>query len=126
MPPTNARSRRFLSMRTFAGAVFLATACANRSPTDRTGPPVSDAGVLPDGGSQGDAGPGDGGGLPTVGVLSATYPTAGAPFEAIATSTGAVFVSVSESSAVGVQLFEPFNGGLKATCVNALPSSLVA
>jgi DNA-binding beta-propeller fold protein YncE len=80
---------------------------------------------MSDGGT-GDAGAGDGGSLPMVSTHSETYATAGAPFEAIASSSGEVFVSVSGTSAVGVQVFEPSDGGLAAKCVNALPSPLVA
>lgn len=57
------------------------------------------------------------------------YSTAGQPFEAAVSSSGAVFVSVNADgtagSATGVQVFTPSNGTLQPTCVNALPSSLL-
>ncbi|HEV2618441.1 MAG TPA: hypothetical protein VGU23_00715 [Acidobacteriaceae bacterium] len=64
-------------------------------------------------------------GLPIVTATSATYPTAGAPYEAVALSGGAVLVSVSGAQ-TGVQVFSPSAGGLTPTCVNTLPSSLLS
>ena len=57
---------------------------------------------------------------PTVTASSVTYPTMGAPFQAIVSSTGTVFVGVPS----GIQVFTPGSGGLTASCVNALGSSL--
>jgi DNA-binding beta-propeller fold protein YncE len=59
---------------------------------------------------------------PTVTAKSVTYPTTGAPFEAVASSSGTVFVGVSG----GIQIFSPGNGLLTPTCVNTLPSSLLS
>jgi DNA-binding beta-propeller fold protein YncE len=61
-------------------------------------------------------------GTPTVTATYVTYPTAGAPFEALATNNGIVFVAVSG----GVQVFSPSGGVLTPTCTNALPSSLLS
>jgi len=59
---------------------------------------------------------------PMVTAKSVTYPTTGAPFEAVVSSSGVVFVGVSG----GIQIFSPSNGTLTPTCVNALPSSLLS
>lgn len=64
-------------------------------------------------------------------VKSTTYNTQGAPFEAISSSAGTVFVSVNANSALGsetgVQVFMPNgNGGLQASCVNSLPATLLS
>lgn len=63
-------------------------------------------------------------GAPTVTAKSTSYSTQGAPFEAIASSAGAVFVSVNDGSDTGVQVFVP-NGssGLQSSCVNPLPAT---
>ena len=61
-------------------------------------------------------------GTPTVTATYVTYPTSGAPFQAMVSPTGTVFVSVS----AGVQVFSPNNGALTSTCVNTLPSSLLS
>jgi hypothetical protein len=59
-------------------------------------------------------------GTPTVTATYVTYPTSG--FQAMASPSGAVYVSVS----AGVQVFSPNNGALTSTCVDALPSSLLS
>jgi len=61
---------------------------------------------------------------PTVTATYATYPTDGAPFQAVASSNGLVFVGVSGSQP-GVQVFSPQNGVLAPTCLNVLSSSLI-
>ena len=58
---------------------------------------------------------------PSVTATSVTYPTVDAPFQAIVSSSGNVYVGVSGS---GVQVFGPGAGGLTPLCVNALPSSV--
>jgi len=60
-----------------------------------------------------------------------SYPTLGSPYQALPSSSGAVFVSVtadgSAGSETGVQVFTPATGGvLQSSCVNQLPTSLVA
>ena len=60
--------------------------------------------------------------VPTVTATSVTYPTLGAPFQAVASNNGTVFVA----EANGVQVFSPSGSGLTAACVNALPTSLLA
>ena len=60
--------------------------------------------------------------VPTVSATSVTYPTLGAPFQAVASNNGTVFVA----EANGVQVFSPSGSGLTAACVNALPTSLLA
>jgi hypothetical protein len=73
--------------------------------------------------------PGSPGLTPTVTATSTTYNTAGAPFEALASSSGDVFVAVTADgtagSMTGVQIFVPASGGLQSSCVNALPTSLL-
>jgi hypothetical protein len=64
-------------------------------------------------------------GLPTVTATTATYATVGAPYEAVALSSGDVLVSVSGSQA-GIQVFSPNAGGLTPACVNPLPPSLLS
>ena len=59
---------------------------------------------------------------PTVTTSSITYPTVSAPFQAVVTGAGTVFVSVSGA---GIQVFSPGAGGLTSTCVNPLPSALL-
>jgi DNA-binding beta-propeller fold protein YncE len=61
-------------------------------------------------------------GTPTVSATSVTYPTSGAPFQAVVSGAGTVFVAV----AGGVQVFLPGSGGLTASCVNPLPSALLS
>jgi len=67
---------------------------------------------------------------PTVTVASTTYATLGAPFEAVVSCSGTVFVSVNDDgtpgSKTGVQVFTPAGGGLQPTCVNELPSDGLA
>jgi hypothetical protein len=58
---------------------------------------------------------------PTVTTSSVTYPTAGAPFQAIVDSAGTVFVGILD----GIQVFSPGNGGLTSTCTNSLSSMLL-
>jgi hypothetical protein len=66
---------------------------------------------------------------PTVTATSATDPTLGAPFDAVASSSGDVFVSVTADgtpgSATGVQVFQLVGGGLASSCVEALPAPLL-
>lgn len=66
---------------------------------------------------------------PTVTTTSTTYPTLGAPFDAVASGSGDVFVSVTADatpgSATGVQVFVPAGGELVSSCVEALPASLL-
>src|SRR5580693_5754109 len=87
---------RTVLMRGLFSAAFLALACGGHPSTGTGGTPKGDAGVLGDAGTpSGDAGVrSDAGTPPIVGTDSRTYPTAGAPFEAIAASNGEVFVSV--------------------------------
>jgi DNA-binding beta-propeller fold protein YncE len=68
---------------------------------------------------------------PTVTATSTTYSTLGAPYEAVSSSSGAVFVSVtadgSAGSETGVQVFTTAaGGGLQSSCVDELPASLLA
>jgi len=81
------------------------------------------------GGSSGGAPPPPPPTLPTVTTTSATYPTLGAPFDAVASSSGNVFVSVTADatpgSATGVEVFQPAGSGLASSCVEALPASLL-
>jgi DNA-binding beta-propeller fold protein YncE len=67
--------------------------------------------------------------IPEVTVSSSTYTTAGHPWQALVSSTGTVFVSVTADhtpgSATGVQVFVPASGSLQSSCVNELPSSLL-
>ena len=62
----------------------------------------------------------------SVTASSVTYPTMGAPFEALARPNGTVLVGVPS----GIQVFTPPTGQvvgpLTATCVDTLPSSLTA
>jgi len=58
---------------------------------------------------------------PSVTTSYVTYPTAGAPFQAIVDSAGTVFVGIPS----GVQVFTPGAGGLTATCVDSLGSALL-
>jgi hypothetical protein len=58
---------------------------------------------------------------PTVTASSVTYPTAGAPFQAIVDSAGTVFVAIPN----GIQVFTPANGGLTSACTNSLSSTLL-
>ena len=60
--------------------------------------------------------------VPTVTATSVTYPTLGAPFQAVASNNGTVFVAEAD----GVQVFSPNGSGLTAACVNALPKSLLS
>lgn len=60
--------------------------------------------------------------VPTVTATSVTYPTLGAPFQAVASNNGTVFVAEAD----GVQVFSPSGSGLTAACMNALPTSLLA
>lgn len=66
---------------------------------------------------------------PIVTSTFATFTTAGKPFEAVVSSSGTVFVSVTadgtSGSATGVQVFVSENGTLKSSCANALPASLL-
>jgi DNA-binding beta-propeller fold protein YncE len=67
--------------------------------------------------------------VPIVVTGSTTYATAGFPFSALVSRSGAVLVSVTADgkagSATGVQVFEPGPaGGWVPSCLNALPSSL--
>jgi DNA-binding beta-propeller fold protein YncE len=59
-------------------------------------------------------------GAPAVTASSVMYSTPGAPFQAVVSSAGTVFVTVPS----GVQVFSPGSGGLVASCLNALPSGL--
>jgi DNA-binding beta-propeller fold protein YncE len=114
---------RFFSLDRFMRTGFVVGACAlcvlqgcsngagSTSPPTSPTPPTSPQG-------------------PTVTAISATYSTQGAPFEAVATSTGDVFVSVtadgSAGSETGVQVFTPAMGGaLQSSCVNELPVPLL-
>jgi DNA-binding beta-propeller fold protein YncE len=70
-------------------------------------------------------------GAPTLTATPASYPTLGAPFEAVASSSGVVFVSTNANatsgSETGIQVFTPAGGGkLQPSCVNGLPSSLLS
>jgi DNA-binding beta-propeller fold protein YncE len=58
----------------------------------------------------------------TVAASAVTYPTNGAPFQAIVSPSGTVFVGVSN----GVQVFTPSGGGLTSSCTNALSSTLLS
>jgi hypothetical protein len=58
---------------------------------------------------------------PSVTTSYVTYPTSGAPFQAIVDGAGTVFVGIAN----GVQVFTPGAGGLTATCVNSLGSALL-
>ncbi len=58
---------------------------------------------------------------PSVTTSYVTYPTAGAPFQAIVDSAGTVFVGIPS----GVQVFTPGAGGLTSVCVNSLSSTLL-
>ena len=60
--------------------------------------------------------------VPTVTATSVTYPTLGAPFQAVASNNGTVFVAEAD----GVQVFSSNGSGLTAACVNALPKSLLS
>jgi hypothetical protein len=66
---------------------------------------------------------------PKVTVSSTTYATAGHPWEAVVSSSGTVFISLTADltagSATGVQVFVPVSGSLQSSCVNSLPSSLL-
>ena len=59
---------------------------------------------------------------PSVTTSFDTYPTAGAPFQAIVDSAGTVFVGIPS----GVQVFTPNNGGLTSPCTNSLSSTLLS
>jgi hypothetical protein len=59
--------------------------------------------------------------VPTVTTSSVTYPTAGAPFQAIVGSAGTVFVGIPS----GIQVFTPSNGTLTSMCTNSLSSTLL-
>jgi DNA-binding beta-propeller fold protein YncE len=59
---------------------------------------------------------------PSVTTSYVTYPTAGAPFQAITDSAGTVFVGIPS----GVQVFMPGVGGLTPTCTNTLSSTLLS
>lgn len=59
---------------------------------------------------------------PSVTTTYVTYPTTGAPFQAIVDSAGTVFVGIAN----GVQVFTPGNGGLTSTCTNALSPALIS
>jgi hypothetical protein len=58
---------------------------------------------------------------PTVTTSYVTYPTAGAPFQALVDSAGTVFVGIPS----GVQVFTPGAGGFTSTCVNSLGTTLL-
>jgi DNA-binding beta-propeller fold protein YncE len=62
-------------------------------------------------------------------VTSTTYATAGEPWQALPSSSGEVFVSVTADetpgSITGVQVFVPNQNGLQRSCVNALPAPLL-
>jgi DNA-binding beta-propeller fold protein YncE len=60
--------------------------------------------------------------VPTVTATSVTYATAGAPFQAIVSSSGVVFVG----EPAGVQVFTPHSGVLTPTCIDTLGSSLLS
>ncbi|MFZ1938572.1 MAG: YncE family protein [Terracidiphilus sp.] len=59
---------------------------------------------------------------PVVSTSSVTYPTAGAPFQAVVDSAGTVFVGIPS----GIQVFTPANGALTPTCTNSLSSTLLS
>jgi len=59
---------------------------------------------------------------PTVTTSYVTYPTISAPFQAIVSPSGTVFVGVAN----GVQVFTPNNGVLTPTCVNTLSPTLLS
>jgi DNA-binding beta-propeller fold protein YncE len=65
----------------------------------------------------------------TVTANSTTVATAGYPWEAVITPSGALLVSVTSDgtseSMTGVQVFEPVNGVMQSHCVNALSSTLL-
>lgn len=61
-------------------------------------------------------------GTPAVTTSYVTYPTVSAPFQAIVSPSGTVFVAVAN----GVQIFTPGNGALTPACVNTLPSTLLS
>jgi 6-phosphogluconolactonase (cycloisomerase 2 family) len=66
---------------------------------------------------------------PTVTATFVTYPTKGAPFQALPTSSGSVLVSVtadgSTNSVTGVQIFTPASGGgLHSACTLQLRAAL--
>jgi hypothetical protein len=96
------------------GAALLLQACSGSS---TPGPPITVASPTP---------------TPTppvtVTATSVTYPTVGAPFEALATSSGTVLVSVTAAgSQDGIQVFTPNGlGGLQSSCVNQLPAALLS
>lgn len=66
---------------------------------------------------------------PGLTATSTLVATAGKPFEAAVSAAGTVFVSVTADgtagSATGVQVFQPVNGTLQSSCVNALPAALL-
>jgi len=57
---------------------------------------------------------------PTVTTSYVTYPTAGAPFQAIVDGAGTVFVAIPG----GIEVFTPGAQGLTAVCTNSLSSTL--
>jgi len=59
---------------------------------------------------------------PTLTISDVTYATKSAPFQAIVSPSGTVFVAIAN----GVQVFTPNNGVLTPTCVNTLSSSLLS
>jgi DNA-binding beta-propeller fold protein YncE len=59
---------------------------------------------------------------PSVTTSYVTYPTAGAPFQAVVDSAGTVFVGIPS----GVQVFAPGSGGLASVCTNTLSSTLLS
>ena len=59
---------------------------------------------------------------PSVTTSFVTYPTAGAPFQALVDSAGTVFVGIPS----GVQVFTPAAGGLTSTCTNSLSPTLLS
>ena len=58
---------------------------------------------------------------PSVTTSYVTYPTAGAPFQALVDSAGTVFVGIPN----GVQVFTPGAGGLTSVCVNSLGTTVL-
>jgi hypothetical protein len=69
--------------------------------------------------------------MPTVTASSTTYSTLGEPFEALVSSSGTVFVSITAdatpNSETGIQVFTPASGGgLQSACVNQLPFALAS
>lgn len=63
-----------------------------------------------------------GGTIPTVMATPATYATQSAPFQAIVSPTGTVFVAESG----GVEVFSSSSGAFVSTCVNQLSSTLLS